>query len=577
MYRNSGRDLHDAVTTIQSLPVVSSKGALTAPFVFAALSLTAAGSVIASPSLWSAALVFVASAIACQRRSLMLRPSPIAFAVAGYAIWLVGNVVLNNSYTPAGLFHPMFIAGGFLLARGLDGRARGQTIALLAGGAVFLAFWALWQAASGEGRAHAHFETPNTLAALLNLMLAPALFMIAHGKGRGWLTVFAIAMTAGLVVTLSRGGFISLAAGLLGTMLLFGVRPQRSGVARLCAALICGSLIGALALSAPRWLAAGQSSAAVQLGDVATTFGPSTMSRAELYRLALSNLGEKPWFGTGYLGFQPLLEAHRAEVPSYATENITYFVHDDYLQTLMELGVPGALLLLALVLFPFWEAKRANAAGKDRLALFAALAGLATMAIHAFGDFPFYVPICLFVFGLLLGEVDMQVAREDTSPIVWRGPAARLSAFAAAVVLAVLYVRPPLAELAAWYGAYSWREGKSERAAYGLELARRLQARDWRYHWYAGQFWYDQAAAGNRRAARLADRAFAAAIAANPQQPQPLLARLATQIRFAALLNEPQPVAILRQWADRALALAPLNPAVRRDYTAALEQLSGRR
>jgi hypothetical protein len=53
-----------------------------------------------------------------------------------------------------------------------------------------------------------------------------------------------------------------------------------------------------------------------------------------------------------------------------------------------------------------------------------------------------------------------------------------------------------------------------------------------------------------------------------------LLARLATQIRFAALLDKPQPAATLRQWANRALALAPLNPAVRRDYTAALDQVS---
>lgn len=554
--------------------MVSWKGALSAPFVFAALTLTVAGSVIASPSLWFAALVFVLAAIASRRDGLMLRPSPIALAVAGYAAWLIANTLLNDSYTPAGLFHPMFIVAGFLLGRGIDRRARAHSIVVLAGGAVLLALWGLWQAASGGGRAHAHFETPNTLATLLNLALAPALFRIVYGKGRSWLTVFAMVIAAGLVATLSRGGFLALAAGLLGAILLFGVRPKREGMAYLCAALVGGSLIGATAFSASRWLPADHASAAVPLSDVATTFSGSTTSRVELYRLALSHLGERPWLGTGYLGFRPLLEAHRAEVPSYATENITYFVHDDYLQTLMELGIPGALLLVALVLVPFWEARKANVTGEERLALFALLAGLATMAIHAFGDYPFYVPICLFVFGLWLGEVDSRVAPEGQEPTVWRGSAARLSAFASSLLLAVLYVRPPLAELAAWYGDYNWHEGKSERAAYGLELARRLQSRDWRYHWYAGQFWYDLAAAGNRRAARFADRAFAAAIAADPQQPQPLLGRLATQIRFAGLLEKPQPAATLRQWADRALALAPLNPAVRRDYTAALEQLS---
>lgn len=554
--------------------MVSWKGALSAPFVFAALGLAAIGSVVASPSLWFAALLFVGLAIACRHGTTVLRPSPIALAVVGYAVWLVSNVLVNGAYTPAGLFHPMFVVSGFLLGRSADRCTRERTMTLLAGGAVCLALWALWQAASGEGRGHAYFETPNTLATLLNLALAPALFTIAYGTRRRWLTTVAIAMTAGLVATLSRGGLVALGAGVLGTMLLYGGRPQRSGAAQLCAVLICGSLIGALALSMPRWLTAGASAAAVRLSDVATTLGPSAESRVELYRLALSNLDEKPWLGTGYLGFKALVDAHRAEVPSYDAENITYFVHDDYLQTLMELGVPGALLLAALVLLPFWEVKRANATGEERVALFAVGAGLATMAIHAFGDYPFYVPICLFVFGLLLGEVDSRVAPEGAKSIAWRGPAGRLSAFAVCLLLAVLYGRPPLAELAAWYGDHNWREGKSERAAYGFELARRLQPRDWRYHWYAGQFWSDLAATGNRRAARFADRAFAAATAADPRQPQPLLARLGTQIRFAALLAEPQPRDTLRQWADRALALAPLNPSVRRDYASALEQLS---
>lgn len=558
---------------ISAVGIRFDKGALLAPLVFLGGCLTAAGSLVASPSLWFAALTAVTVAIACDSERRATAVTPLAVASWLYAGWAIVNDLLNVAYTPAGILQPAFLVVGFTLGRTAGEAIRHRISRVLLSGTAIFAIWALWQSAIGEGRGHAYFETPNTLATLLNLTLAPALFMIAHGRGRGWISVFAIVASAGLVATLSRGGFISLAAGLLGTTLFFGVRPQRVGLAYLCAVLVCGTLIGASALSAPRWLAADGSSTPVQLSDVAATFGKSATSRVELYRLALSNLGDAPWLGTGYLAFQSLLESHRAEVPSYDAENITYFVHDDYLQTLMELGIPGALFLVALVLLPFWETKRARATGEERLHLFAALAGLATMAIHAFGDFPFYVPICLLVFGLLLGEVDSRVAPEAAKPIIWRRPATRLSAFALALLLAFLYVRPPLAELAAWYGDYSWREGKSERAAYGLELARRLQPRDWRYDWYAGQFWYAQALAGNVRAANLADGAFAAAVTRNPHEPRPLLARLATQMRFAASLEHPQPPAVLRSWADEALALAPLNPGVRRDYAAALEQL----
>lgn len=551
--------------------MVSYRGALSAPFVFAALALAAAGSVVASPSLWFASLLCIAFAAAPQPSRPWLGLSPIAIVLGGYATWVIVNVLLNDPYTPAGLFHPLFLVGGFLLGRNREPRARATTMTTLTIGAIVLAMWALWQAASGEGRGHALFETPNTLATLLNLVLAPLLFRLAYAEGgRRRAATLALLLAAALVVTLSRGGLIALIGGILAATLLFGERPRRAGVARLLIAVAIGTAIGLFTLSLAQWRhAPGEG----ELSQLASTLASSAGSRGELYRLALADLGNHPWLGTGYLGFRALLEARRAEVPSYADENITYFVHDDYLQTLMESGVPGALLLLAVIVVPFWQAKKGAGETKERVELFASLAGLATMAIHALGDFPFYVPVCLLVFGTLLGEVDARLASRDAATVAARGPAARWAALAGVALLGAVLVPPPLAEAAAWYGERSWREAKSEEAAYGFELARRLQPRDWRYHWYAGQFWYAQAAAGNRRAANLSDHAFAAAVATNPHEPRPLLWRLEAQIRFAAFLDQPQPPATLRQWADQALALAPRNPAVRRDYTAAVEQL----
>lgn len=525
---------------------------------------------MASPSLWFVTFVAVGLAIACRPDRADILPSPLAMALAGYVAWALANGLLNSPYTAAGIFHPLFLVAGFLLTRSGGTRSRANIFAVLTVAAVVLAAWALWQVATGQGRAHAHFETPNTLAALFNLLLAPALFFMAYRRPDRWLALSSILLAAGLVTTLSRGAMISLAAGIAAALVLFRVRPQRAQALRVCAVLACGTLIGVVALSMPRWLHE-QSQAPAQVTDIATTFGGSATSRAELYRLALSHVVEHPLLGAGYLQFHSLVEAHRAELPSYGTENITYFVHNDYLQTLMELGVPGALGLLAIVVLPFWLAKKSGLPKDDRLPLFAALSGMAAMAIHGLGDFPFYVPACLFVFGALLGEVDVRLthARFAFSSNQWL----RLARVPVLAVLAIVLALPPLAELAAAYGDRRWQSGKAESAAFGLELARRLQPRDWRYHWYAGQFWYAQALAGNRRAADLADEAFAAAVARNRHEPRPLLARLATQMRFAASLGQPQPPAVLRSWADEALALAPLNPGVRRDYVAAVELL----
>jgi hypothetical protein len=82
---------------------------------------------------------------------------------------------------------------------------------------------------------------------------------------------------------------------------------------------------------------------------------------------------------------------------------------------------------------------------------------------------------------------------------------------------------------------------------------------------------------GNRTAAKLADGAFEAAIDANPRDPRPLLGRLAMQLRLGTLLDNRQSPATLRAWAERAFALAPLNPAVRQDYAAAMSRLGNPR
>jgi O-antigen ligase len=541
---------------------------------FLGVATTAYGSVVASPIVWTSALVLIAVATRNVRHGARPGVAPLSVAVAAYVVWLIVNDFVNAPYTAAGVFHPAFLASGFVLGRTLEPPARKAAARAVVVGMTLLAFWALWQSASGEGRAHAHFETPNTLATVLNLALAPVLLRIAYGDERRSMLGIAGLLSAALVCTLSRGGFIALAVGLAAVALLSRRRPAPSGMVRMLSAVAVGAMVGVLALQWPTWI--GHASLAPEglLQGIASTFAGTLAARTELYRLALSAVPDHPLFGVGYLGFNALFEAGRALVPAYGFDNLTYFVHNDYLQTLVELGLPGFVLLVAIVVLPFWLARGSSRSVKDRLSLHAALAGIATMAIHAVADFPFYVPICLLLFGALLGEADRLIAGEELAVRPMLSARARLARIAGAAVLMLIVLPPPLAEATAAFGERSWRSGDAGNAAFAFELARRLQARDWRYHWYAAQFWYAQATLTSKREhADLADRAFAAAMDANARDPRPLLGRLATQLRFAGVLGDRQSPQTLRGWADRALALAPLNPSVRKDHAAALAQL----
>jgi hypothetical protein len=281
----------------------------------------------------------------------------------------------------------------------------------------------------------------------------------------------------------------------------------------------------------------------------------------------------------GYLGFRMVLETGRASVPSYGEANITYFVHNDYLQTLLELGFPALLVLILIVTLPFILARRrVPVEEKDRLVLTAVLAALATTAVHAFGDFPLHVPICLLLFGLYLGTADRLLARREELAPRWRDRNARLAQIVVGAGLLTLLGRSVVAEGAAAYAMHKWRNGEGKAAAFGFEFARRIESRDWRYHLYAGQFWFSGAVlSGEPAAARLADEAFAAGVKSNPFDTANRLGRVLNQIRFAALLPAPASRDTLRKWADEAVALAPLNPAVRREHAEILRQLEAKR
>jgi hypothetical protein len=287
--------------------------------------------------------------------------------------------------------------------------------------------------------------------------------------------------------------------------------------------------------------------------------------------------------GFGYLGYYYLLEAGRAGVATYEN-SITYFVHNDYLQILLELGVPGLAGLLAIVILPLIAAWRAvpklQPDSIDRLILIALVAGLASMAAHAFVDFPFYIPVCLLIYGAMLGVLDSllpRATREQPSgpPKHSAFASLRRAGGAAAATLAVWVLAMPVAaETAAGYAHRQWRAGEGEGAAYWFEVARRLEPRDWRYHWYAGQFWFAQAEQNRKPdAARLADQAFANGYAENPREVRNLLGLIEVHRGLGEMLDAPADVATLLMWADRAVALAPNDAGVRTERARVYKQL----
>jgi O-antigen ligase len=536
------------------------KGALAAPFLFLALAVACASSRFGYVILWAAsalALVVVVRAGTAHRVTF----TGISSAAFGYAaLVVVSTLLLSPAYTPAGLYHPLLLLLAFLAARRFDdGSERAAFTAVLALGAI-LGTWGLAQVGLlGMARAHAVFETPATYAAALNLLLVPVLVALLCGRRHPLSIFLGVLLAAALFAAGSRGGDMALAAGGGAGIIL----ARRAGGMRLRGVGIV------LAMLAAGWVLAAGLRALPALEASAAAIearAESSQSRLELYALSWNTWLERPLAGTGYLTFRHALERKRELVPGYGEAGQTEFVHNDYLQSLQELGPVGLLAFLGLTLLPLLLTYRRLPAlmEAERLPVVVCASTLAAMAFHALVDFPFYVPACLLLYGAFLGALDRRLGR---APPVWSSRRWHRPVQAGALAIAaIVLLRPIAAEAAAEWGLRKAAAGGGQDAAFWLGVAQRIDTRDWRYHWYAGQFWDAQAAESRKReTARLAAAAYAAGAAANPLEVKNLLGMISVHRRHRQLLDSPADAGTLQAWMARAEMLAPFNRDVRRE------------
>ncbi len=540
-----------------------------APLFFVALGVAFAGSRFAYATLWAlSALALFASAWAGGVRAST--SSPLAAGPLLFSLWIACHTLLiSPAYTPAGLFHPLLLVAAFAAFQRFDALAeqRAAVAALALGG--ILAAWGLAQIGPfGVARAHALFETPATYAAVINLMLVPLLALVLVRQSGAPLPLLALGsmLAATSFAAASRGGMLALAAGLGVAALLawHSALMRRRGLF----ALLCVVTAGWILAGGLRLLPAVTGAREATPGLEAQS--ESSLSRLELYELSWRAWQERPQSGTGYLTFRHVLERDRADVPSYGETSETWFVHNDYLQTLQELGPLGLAGLLVLTGWPILLAYRRlpKMSAEDRPVALAAASGLAATACHALVDFPFYVPACLILYGALLGILERRVvvAPVDVRKPADPGPSRRAMRTGIIVLAGVLLARPIAAEISAEWGLRRHAVGETQAAAFWLGAAKRLDPADWRYHWYAGNLWEDVAtAAGSRDAARLASEAYAAGFKANALEVRNLLGLMRVHRQLGTLLDSPADPATRAAWLAKAEALAPLDAGVRRE------------
>jgi O-antigen ligase len=212
-------------------------------------------------------------------------------------------------------------------------------------------------------------------------------------------------LLTGVVLSQSRMGFISTLAAAAFTMLIVPLSRGKTDEVGSGWRLGWGRVwrwVVPLALPILMLILLPTRELVLRFADMASTQELSKDDRVEIWHDTLQFIGAYKWTGCGLGAYEHGFYRFKAVAPI----NTVDFAHNDYLQILAELGIPGILLVGLLA---GWIAARTLAvvlwrrdARNWELAV-GLLASLATIGLHSLADFNLYIPANALAFAWLGG------------------------------------------------------------------------------------------------------------------------------------------------------------------------------
>jgi O-antigen ligase len=324
-------------------------------------------------------------------------------------------------------------------------------------------------------RASGFYICPNHLAGLLEVLGVFGLSITFWSRWPAWAKLLigytTVMCYVGLILTASRGGYLSVVGSLL-VFVFLSARVLRAAAPALQARIGGAAFIAAVLACVAAFVLIQKSN---YLSDRAKNVAERENIRLQFWKAAVQQFKLNPLVGTGSRTYLYYGRKFRTEL---AQMDVVY-VHNDYLQLLSEYGVVGLATFL-----PFFIAHlrrgwiTARRLGPRRVAVspqlpsnamalnIGALSAVGAYAVHSFFDFNLHIPanilLMAFVFGILANS---GVAQETVS-------AGRRSGLI--VARALLFI------IAIFLGIQTWRlapgEYYTERARTSLRDHRPLAA-----------------------------------------------------------------------------------------------------
>ncbi len=506
-----------------------------------------------------------------------------------FFVLLITNVVFVRPvpYQDA-IYLITFLSAGFLLFSSVNTIFAINSFKVLNGIVVILALWGVIQYLTGAAyiihtgnRANTIFYTPNTYAACINMSLLPLIIFYLLSENRRSLLFVIYTLSAALIVSQSRGGWISFVATASFIFLfikLFSLEIHKKRMKSL--------LIGIAAIF---FCFAINNNLKFEVSTTSQPFGSnlnniirhesavSTLQhRFQLFDIAWQQIKAKPLLGHGLHTYQ-YFQTRDQQEPYIG--NKTRFVHNDFLQLWMEIGIFGLLLFLSIpfAIICLLYVNRQRLEKYEVIAVLAMLSAIFTFYIHGLVDFLFYIPFLLLLFGAYLGYINQIFNRFSNKTIALDDYLRRINTRPVIIkclvgISLIGYLsQPAVAQLYFDKANRDKQKLDIKSALKNYELARRFAPYHEDYYLVEADIWLHAAkATGKPEPANRSDALYIKGDLANPYSVKSLFWRAMLHRDMPKLLQKPATIKEVLSWLESAMQWLPNDQKLQEEYVRTL-------
>jgi O-antigen ligase len=416
-------------------------------------------------------LMWAAKALFASKTSWVR--SPLHLPVLGFAVYAFVRYFASPVEYDSRI--ELFQVGLYTMVYGLAAfnfyRSRDRQIILTAlmGLVVAESIYAIWQFSTRSdtvlymdrgqeytGRGSGTYICPNHLAGFLEMVLGLLLARVALRRARSrdiegstlqkvFIVYAALMAIVGIIVSLSRGGWVSTLAGFV-LLMFWGEWQLRTVWPRLAVALVAISALLLLTFKVDTV----RDRFAHSVNQENSKLDTSWSGRTDLWKSTLEMIGERPLLGSGPGTWKWFFPKHRDPQDQLEVD----YAHQDVLHLISDYGFVGLALVLAIFVCFFWHAIRiSRSENSSEQRSFAVGSGIAvaSMLVHSWLDFNLHIPANALLLVTIMGmTMGIEVKGTEKTRVVMN--------LASRMVLGVLLLC--IAFAAVWYGLPTLRANR---------------------------------------------------------------------------------------------------------------------